>query len=665
MTALSSGDLWTVVGLTAAVVNLVISFLVYVRKDYEGYRAFAGLSLCLSLWHFCHVLVYPDYVDPFWMRVLFSSLAFIPAFTVQFIGTLLEAPRFRDSARWWAPAGAAVLVSIWTPYFSTNSWHILFVFFEFPILLFSLVYLFIATVRERSIERRNGLIYLCVASGIAIAGGFSEFLPRFGVPIPSFPFASASIAVYVLLVAYAIRRHQLLDIRSAIHRGLALGGLALLVGAFCALLFYLARVLPSRSGAMTFLFFYLSSVMTLLFWERWGEKLKELVFSEERLRARRTEDWMRSLPRMLALEEFLDSARRQLVDETKAKSCSVLLCDARARMVDETQAKRLGELFARDRSPTLSMDLRWRLRDSRMPEEERAQLETLADLMTERGAQIAVPVIAGESPQAVFMLSERQTQGFYDAQLLSWLSWIGTYLGQALADFQVRQGLLDADRLVQLGLLSGGIAHEIRNPLNYMKGAVSVLETTDLTGEQKSEIMKSLEKEIERLNRLADDLLSFAKPHRRQKTSCDIATELNDIVKIVKPNLDYPMQLEWRKPEAPIPAPMDSDHLKQIVLNLIRNAQLAMTEAKQGDRIMLETSSDGAWACIRVADNGPGIPKEVATKLFQVFASGSSGGTGFGLNIVDKLVRLYRGQISVDSEQGKGTAFTIRIPTAA
>jgi len=660
---MGSAILWETVGLTAAVVNLGISFLVYIRKDYVGYRPFAGISLCLSLWHFCHVMVYPSYTDPFWMRVLFSSLMFIPALGLAFTATLLEKPALGALAPAWAAAGAGFLISAWTPVFKAKLWGIAFILFEFPVLFYCLACVFLATLRAESPERRNGLVYFCVASSLAILGGFAEFLPRLGVRVPDFPFGSASIAAYVLLVAYAIRRHRLLDIRSALNRGLALGSIALLVGAFSSAVYYLARAFPQGSGATSLLFFYFSSLGILLIWERWGEWLKELFFSEERMRGKRTEDWMRTLPRTLELEQLLRSAEELLANETRADGCAVALLDARAKRPND-RASVLRDFFAAQQSPVTATDLRWRVRTGTAKGATLAQIEAVLEYMTEHHCEVLVPVITGEGPQALLRLGERQG-GFYDSMLMGWLRRVAACLGQGLADFKIRQQLLDSDRLVQLGLLSGGIAHEIRNPLTYMKGAAYVLQTTDLNVAQKLEIATNLGKEIDRLNRLVEDLLSFAKPHRSADAACDICAELDAIVKIIRANLERPIELEWRRPAESIAARIDADHLKQIVINLIRNAQLAMTETKRGSRIRVEAAREDSSAVLRVSDDGPGIPKEVADKLFQVFASGSTSGTGFGLNIVDKLVRLYQGEITVSTEPGRGTAFSLRFPAAA
>jgi signal transduction histidine kinase len=224
-----------------------------------------------------------------------------------------------------------------------------------------------------------------------------------------------------------------------------------------------------------------------------------------------------------------------------------------------------------------------------------------------------------------------------------------------------------ADRLAYLGTLASGLAHEIRNPLSAINLNLQMLEedldprdskTTELGG-----LLKGTKQEIKRLERLATDFLLYAKPMGIEKQKTSVTEVLDDVAFLVSQECErLGIQLLLRKGSGDVVIKADRDLLKQAILNLIVNAQDAVSSKPEGQRsISLETSSDNHEIAIHVKDNGRGIGPEEAKNLFKLFYSNKRGGTGLGLPIAQRIVEGHGGRIDWRNLEEGGTEFTIRL----
>ena len=225
---------------------------------------------------------------------------------------------------------------------------------------------------------------------------------------------------------------------------------------------------------------------------------------------------------------------------------------------------------------------------------------------------------------------------------------------------QTTQQLLAADRLASLGQLSAVLAHEIRNPLASIKGAVEILEAEIPREHRKRTFLEAIRSEADRLSKLVNEFLQFARPPRLEI----LRTQPNAVVRsvaalVAKQAASAGIQLRTRLDQELPELMIDGEQIKQALLNLVINAMEAMPD---GGPLELVTERGGNAVRIRVADCGGGIPSEVRDHLFDPFITTKKGGTGLGLAIAHRLVKQHNGIIRALDRDGGGAIFEIEIP---
>ena len=221
-----------------------------------------------------------------------------------------------------------------------------------------------------------------------------------------------------------------------------------------------------------------------------------------------------------------------------------------------------------------------------------------------------------------------------------------------------------AERLAELGTLTGGLAHEIKNPLSTISLNLQLLREDIPETDGSARLLNRLttvQRETSRLREFLDDFMRFAgriELSRRQVNVFDILEEVADFM---TPQAQLQrVQLRIRKPESPIMANLDDRLVKQAVLNLTINALQAMPE--QGGEIILSTRGEPGRVFIDVTDTGKGIPATAQSRIFDAYYSMKKGGTGLGLAISKRIAEEHGGQIRVTSEEGRGSVFTLEFP---
>ena len=218
-----------------------------------------------------------------------------------------------------------------------------------------------------------------------------------------------------------------------------------------------------------------------------------------------------------------------------------------------------------------------------------------------------------------------------------------------------------AERLADLGRVAAGLAHELRNPLASLSGAVELLR--DQAGEDERRLLDIALREAARLNGLVTEFLRFARPPALRPERVDLATLLGETLDVFA--LD-PAAAGVRVDRALSPAVVECDpgQIRQVAWNLLVNAAQAL--ADRPDRcVRVGCSPLPAGASFQVEDNGPGISRDDLARIFLPFHTTKAGGTGLGLAIVQRIVDAHQGQLTVDSAPGQGARFGVRLPAAA
>jgi two-component system sensor histidine kinase HydH len=225
-----------------------------------------------------------------------------------------------------------------------------------------------------------------------------------------------------------------------------------------------------------------------------------------------------------------------------------------------------------------------------------------------------------------------------------------------------------ADRLSALGQLSAGLAHEIRNPLGSIKGAVEILQEDYPTGHPKAEFYAILLKEVERLNDVLTNFLSFARPMMPHLAPLDVRTVVTALEGLTSGQARaHRVRIFTSFHQGPSRVMADETLLKQAFLNIMLNAVEAMPA---GGDLAISTGALPAgatgdrpeWVEVVFDDTGPGIPEEDLGRIFDPFFTTKKDGTGLGLAITHRIIENHHGTIRVTSQRGKGTTFVVTLP---
>jgi signal transduction histidine kinase len=221
------------------------------------------------------------------------------------------------------------------------------------------------------------------------------------------------------------------------------------------------------------------------------------------------------------------------------------------------------------------------------------------------------------------------------------------------------------NRLAFLGALAGGLAHEIKNPLSTISMNLQLLNEdwqNPETEKERRTVRKLgiLAREVQRLEDILDDFLRFAGGQRLTRESAQISEVLEEVLEFLGPKflqagVELRAMLDDRLPTVSI----DRNAMKQVFMNLLVNAMQAMPD---GGELMVRTRGEDDDVVVEVTDTGEGIPDELMERIWQIYYSRRRTGTGMGLPTARRIVEELDGSISVVSEQGKGTRFTIRLP---
>jgi len=226
---------------------------------------------------------------------------------------------------------------------------------------------------------------------------------------------------------------------------------------------------------------------------------------------------------------------------------------------------------------------------------------------------------------------------------------------------EMESTLAQQEKMASLGVLSSGVAHEINNPLGVILGYAGYLEGKMDPADPNFRYIQDIRKESKRCKVIVQDLLSYARTPPPALEETDLNALLEQIVDFAANHMDLHHVSLARDfaPELPR-VRVDPDQMRQVAINLILNAGAAM---ESGGTITVSTAvGEGGFVDISVRDEGAGIAPENLEKIFEPFFTTKARGTGLGLAITKRIVEQHLGRIMVESEVGKGTTVTVRLP---
>ncbi|WP_146158113.1 sensor histidine kinase [Enhygromyxa salina] len=577
------------------------------------------------------------------------------------------------------------------------------------------------------------LRYLFYASMIAIVFG-SPAITAIG-PVIS--------AVYLYFVAQTLQRERLLELPELAARIMTL---ALLIIAVTGLLALLLLWIPSKQGSWTLFLFNSAvaafAVIVLLdpVRQEFESRVEAWLFRDRaELRALLVQLRFRLL-NVIDPDEMVQVVLEALAESNRVTTASMFLLDARGtslvllREIGEQPAS-VTRLDVAKRRPLLER-MRTQgpqLRDVLERERERAgrdaevELQDCLDILVELGAALAVPILsvpdrpedhessgvrgtgwalARRDPQqadsdrgrrelsrreligALFVNDERLLEPF-SSEEVELFEILASQAAVTLQNSAVWEQRKERERLAALGEMAAGLAHEIRNPLGAIKGAVQVVEpglvnADDLT----REFLGVIVEEVDRLNRVVTQFLGYSRPYSGEMQALDLTEVVRATLRLLPSDrigrvwVDFRAFVEHSRElpaaeashanltlEAHAPAVRgDPEALRQVLHNLVLNALDATEEQSPPGKVWIELEHrvrglpDTDAVAITVRDDGPGLSTATMSNLFVPFHTTKSGGTGLGLPISQRIVENHRGMIEVSNNPDAGASFTVLLP---
>lgn len=296
---------------------------------------------------------------------------------------------------------------------------------------------------------------------------------------------------------------------------------------------------------------------------------------------------------------------------------------------------------------------------------------------------IAVPLVAQSRAQGVLCVFSGKDQAFAegDTHLLAGLARTAAL---AIENTQIHRKILSleetvhgAERSALLVELAAGLAHEIRNPLTSIRLLFDSLIRSPVAASvpqsEPAHDAQMIQKQLDRLDRLLDGYLQKARAQatEMQAKRLDLNTVIDESLLLLTSSAHEGLRMSCTLYDDELPVRGDSTQLSQVVYNLVLNAMQALGQSASGGhgrgRVEVRSGRDGDQAWLEVADDGPGLPDEVAARMFQPFLTTKKQGVGLGLSIVKRIVDSHQGTLMVESPRkdlGRGVRFLIRLPVA-
>ena len=219
-------------------------------------------------------------------------------------------------------------------------------------------------------------------------------------------------------------------------------------------------------------------------------------------------------------------------------------------------------------------------------------------------------------------------------------------------------------RMSAIGRLTSGVAHEVKNPINAIVVHLELLKTKlDGAGPGAHRHLDVIEAEIRRLDRVVQTLVDFSRPVELQPREQDLRAIIGDVMALATDELSLRnVELRSEMPSHPVLVNVDADLLKQAIINVVQNGAQAMPN---GGRLNVLLNIEQNAAILRIRDEGVGIPEEIQEKIFDLYFTTKSEGSGIGLAMTYRILQLHHGSVEVESKVDHGTEFRFRLPVSA
>jgi signal transduction histidine kinase len=313
----------------------------------------------------------------------------------------------------------------------------------------------------------------------------------------------------------------------------------------------------------------------------------------------------------------------------------------------------------------VAAELAWEI-ESRGGGEKESELMAVLVKLTEMKAALCLPLFHKERLTGLICLGDKLSRAIFNIEDVDLLTTLANQLAIALENAELREQvnktrtqLLQADKLSLLGRVAAGVLHELKNPLAALKGMTQAIGSNLDDREFLEDFQRVVPRELDRLDVLVEGIAQLGRPPRLVYSQVKLNELIDQNLKLHEQRCRN-RRIAVEKSLCPLPEiEADPQQLIQVLTNLVLNAIEAMPE---GGRLSVATSSGSGRVVLEVADTGKGIPPEGLKEIFEPFFTTSEKGFGLGLAITGQIIKGHNGEITVESEVGKGTTFRISLP---
>ncbi|MBA3849611.1 MAG: hypothetical protein C0502_06400 [Opitutus sp.] len=533
----------------------------------------------------------------------------------------------------------------------------------------------------RAMQLRNILL----ASIVGFGGGATNFPLWYDVPVP--PLGNLLIFLYLMIMAHAVSRYQPpLVAYDFLHASVYLGLSVTLSVIYLLIFAVLAPWLGHDVTPAALFTHFLASLMVCWFFFWWVPKLHRIadrILAQTYLRRRHAQqrqlkEFSARIGSIGSEQEIFEHLAPEIVRAFNAEAVAVYVRtefdrDYQLRAVhgwprcppSQPVDSVLTRVFQQQMAPVFLDGSGVRFGPGVVQ-----QLEELAARLP---FEAVFPIASDDFLTGFILLGERAGNERYTQSEIALLESLCLQIAVTLRARQLERRASQTEKLIALGTLAAGLAHELRNPLTSIQTFTALLKESRADPDTLHEFSAVVQRDVARIASIVENVAAFAESNKVEMSVVNVPDVLRTVLEIIRPELER-AQVAVELKGQPVPSIRgNNSQLLQVFLNLAQNAVQAM-EGRVDNHLVIELTQR-TWdvprpqVCISVADNGPGVDPALLPHIFEPFTTTKSTGErrgkhgmGLGLAIVKRIVQHHHGEIHVTSQPGKGTTFFVHLP---
>jgi len=540
-------------------------------------------------------------------------------------------------------------------------------------LVLGLILLIKHSRQSRVLNERIRDSYVIAGMVVMFIGGTTDYLPALGISM--YPLGIIGNILFCLLATIAMLRYGLLEIKVVLRKGAAYTIISMfIVGIFGSLIFLLSNVFRELTSPVSLVITVLTVFVVAAAFQPLLSRVQRLVdrwfFRQRYNHLQALERFTKETKDIIDLKQLSSSLLSMIIRGMQSRSVDLLLPSSKTgNFVTYScvgEKSRGQTSFAANSLLTMTM----KYQDGPVDGNDIDTIPSLRGIsnkdretLVRNQIELLVPLKTKKQLTGMVLLRAKQSGEPYSTEERQLLQLVSNQAAISIENArlyeELRQQLISSSKLASLGELAANVAHEVNNSLQSVINYGAILHQDMEDGDLRKEDCKAIEIEALRARNIVESLLGIARQERTEKT----AVEINDLLHSVSGLAEVRAKgsiaiVENYSREVPL-VQGSAEQLRQVFLNLFTNAADAMPD---GGRIEVKTSVENRHIIVTVADTGVGIPSHIINKIFDPLFTTKDTGNGLGLTVSLSIIRDHGGTIKVDSEEGKGTEFTVTLP---